>query len=282
MEAGSDNYVWNEALLELAPVSAPVGLTPEGRIPVGAKVCLTPDYASYSDAAGGPLRIGDVGVVVTDDRGSKPYKVEFNSRSWWYEAKALMLSVPSTPQPSPEAAVAIEKSRPLGDVNQFDIGFGIMNRPVGTLSVGTCDVAESIGIIGAICRISHLSLKSQGAVGLQRLLSHGVLGPLMRLTFLANSTSIRIASTKALCLLLPYSSPDIVTSSLRSVFASANSFVDFALERIGSQLDPLSRKKSSEREPLAFTETYQLLDMLMMLFVGAGSSDEWTEELRKG
>jgi hypothetical protein len=285
MESSSDSYVWNESLIEISPESVATRLTSDGRFPVGAKVCLTVDFASYSDAAGGPLHLGDVGVIVTDDRGSKPYKVEFNGRTWWYEAKALQLSVPAPAQPTTQEVpvCTVEKSKSLGDVSRFDIGFGIMDRPVATFSIGNCDVAESIGIIGAICRISHLSLKNQGTSGVQRLLSHDVLGPLLRLAFLANSTSIRIAATKAVCLLLPYSSPAVVSSSIKCVFPTSVSFAEFCLERIGAQLDPYSSVFSSiNREPLAFTETYQLLDMLTMIFLGAQSNTEWNDELRKG
>jgi hypothetical protein len=295
MESSSDNYVWNEALLEpagstlaAAPSAvvsgeASVSLTADGRIPIGAKVVLTPDYTSYSDASGGPLKVGDIGTLVTDDRGSKPYKVEFNGKTWWYECKAIMLSLQSGVSTDAAPVVSADKCKPLGTINQFDIGFGLMEKPMSTFMFGACDVGESIGIIGAICRISQLSLKNRGTSGLQRVLSHDVLGPLLRLSFLANSSSIRIASTKAVCLLLPYSSPDIVSTSLKSVFSNAFSFIEFALERVGAQLNPfLSHGKFNDCTPLAFTETYQLQDMLSVLFSGTGINEEWNNELKRG
>ena len=41
---------------------------------------LTSDYASHSDASGGPLRPGDVGEVVKDDKSGKKYQVHFVCR----------------------------------------------------------------------------------------------------------------------------------------------------------------------------------------------------------
>ena len=66
---------------------------PEGggqeRLKVGEKVVLTDDYASHGDASGGPLKPGDVGVLEQDDHDSKPFKVNFNGRSYFYVEAAL-------------------------------------------------------------------------------------------------------------------------------------------------------------------------------------------------
>ena len=51
---------------------------------------LSPDYGSHSDASGGPLSPGEVGVIVVDDSSGKPFKVKApNGREWWYVAAAL-------------------------------------------------------------------------------------------------------------------------------------------------------------------------------------------------
>jgi hypothetical protein len=56
---------------------------------VGSKVRLSPDFASFSDASGGPLKLGDIGAVV---KCSPPrYQVEFQSQEWWYDPEALAL-----------------------------------------------------------------------------------------------------------------------------------------------------------------------------------------------
>ena len=54
-----------------------------GRIPVGAKVVLAPGWKKCGDAAKGPMKAGDVGILRTDDKTGKPYKVKFDGKSWW-------------------------------------------------------------------------------------------------------------------------------------------------------------------------------------------------------
>jgi hypothetical protein len=52
---------------------------------VGSLVVLAPDFASYGDASGGPLSLGQVGVVV--QTGSTRLQVKPQSggdRVWWY------------------------------------------------------------------------------------------------------------------------------------------------------------------------------------------------------
>ena len=56
---------------------------------VGCKVKLAQDYASRSDASGGPLKPGDIGTLIEDDKSSKPFQVEFNGKKWWYDRLAL-------------------------------------------------------------------------------------------------------------------------------------------------------------------------------------------------
>lgn len=78
------------------PSSLAVALAP-AIITTGSQVQLSHDYTDFSDATQGPLRPGDVGVVVTDDRSSKPFEVRAAcGRKWWYEAGALV-AAGSTP-----------------------------------------------------------------------------------------------------------------------------------------------------------------------------------------
>ena len=52
---------------------------------VGSLVVLAPDYASYSDASGGPLSLGQVGVVVQTSSTRLQVKVNpSGDRVWWY------------------------------------------------------------------------------------------------------------------------------------------------------------------------------------------------------
>ena len=245
-----------------------------GTVVNGSKVVLTADYAAYADATDGPLHPGDVGTVIKDDSSSKPFKVEFNGKTWWYERGALALYSPTEAVPQRSAEVSITKKR--GAVLHFDIGFGVMDLPMTASTIGSLDTAESLGIIGAVCRVSYMSLKSQGPTGMQRLLSHDILSPFVRLSFMADSISIRTAATKSVSLLLPFSSPAAALTSLKTVFPDATSFVEFLLISIGSKLS--GSTASLDVSPLAFTEIYQLLDILTSLF---SRKSEWSRELEK-
>jgi hypothetical protein len=57
---------------------------------VGSLVVLAPDYASYSDASGGPLSLGQVGVVVQTSSTRLQVKVNpSGDRVWWYVHDSL-------------------------------------------------------------------------------------------------------------------------------------------------------------------------------------------------
>ena len=55
----------------------------------GDKVVLVSNYQTFSDSAEGPLKPGDVGIVVENDKSYKPFKIEFNDKTWWYDEKAV-------------------------------------------------------------------------------------------------------------------------------------------------------------------------------------------------
>ncbi len=48
-----------------------------GKLSVGDVVELASGFERYSDAAGGPLKAGDRGVIVEADESTKPYKVRY-------------------------------------------------------------------------------------------------------------------------------------------------------------------------------------------------------------
>jgi hypothetical protein len=87
----------------------------------------------------------------------------------------------------------------------WDLGLTLMNLPSSTLATYT--KAEVTCILAFLCRVTRFSMNSHGNEGVERLLSHDVLNPILRLAFSATSTTIRLAATKGLCILLPFSSP---------------------------------------------------------------------------
>ena len=298
---GGTSYTWNGLLLESpTQVAYPAGLTPpsvtmtdDGRFAIGCHLTVVPTYASYSDASGGPLKPGDIGELVVDDRGAKPYKVESLTgdgvgRTWWYEANALELYRPPAVSADNKNTETIKGGF---FVKQFDIGLCVMSRPKNISTFGSCDVSETIGIIGAICRIAQQSVK-KGVSRVERILAKDMLDPLLRIAFCANSIKIRLASSKAVSLLLPHSPPDIGKSIIQKMgVVDCASFVDFAMHRIGAHMNPFcineietSTKVSTSglltsQPPLAFTEALQLLHILQSLLHECEQDGEWDKEI---
>ena len=61
-----------------------------GRPAPGDRVTLTAGWESCGDAEGGPLKWGEIGVVVEDDGSRLPLKVRADSgKEWWYQVAAL-------------------------------------------------------------------------------------------------------------------------------------------------------------------------------------------------
>ncbi len=86
--ACSDSGVHDgEALKSLVPMQAG-GAAGGGDVSaavVGSLVVLAPDFASYSDASGGPLSLGQVGVVVQTSGTRLQVKPQSGGdRVWWY------------------------------------------------------------------------------------------------------------------------------------------------------------------------------------------------------
>ncbi len=55
------------------------------------QVRLSYDFAQYDDASEGPLKPGDIGTLLEDDKSSKPYHVlSASGKSWWYKKKAII------------------------------------------------------------------------------------------------------------------------------------------------------------------------------------------------
>jgi hypothetical protein len=93
-----------------SPSSAPSTATsssPTRRPAVGDKVKLSSSYRSCSDAASGPLNPGDIGTVIKDDKGGKPFNVKSSGGStWWYKAGALVIASDGSTATSTAAAAA--------------------------------------------------------------------------------------------------------------------------------------------------------------------------------
>ena len=82
-------YWYNERDLKRPTVQSTVATAGTGRLLIGERVVLATGFEGCQDAGGGPLKPGDVGVVEADDRDSKPFKVRFNGKSWYYDDAAL-------------------------------------------------------------------------------------------------------------------------------------------------------------------------------------------------
>ena len=85
----ADNAQWDPAMDHIlgkciarsAQEAAPTG----ERLKVGMRVRLTRDYLSIpGEASGGPLRPGDIGILIADDHSNMPYHVEFDGQRHWF------------------------------------------------------------------------------------------------------------------------------------------------------------------------------------------------------
>ena len=55
------------------------------------QVTLSDDFAQHDDAAEGPLKPGEFGTLLENDKSSKPYHVQSASgKSWWYKKQAII------------------------------------------------------------------------------------------------------------------------------------------------------------------------------------------------
>ena len=61
---------------------------------VGSLVVLAPDFASYSDASGGPLKLGQTGVVVQVGSSRLQVKPQTGSTTVWWYVELCWSSVP--------------------------------------------------------------------------------------------------------------------------------------------------------------------------------------------
>ena len=66
------------------------------RLKVGEKVTLTHNFRDFADAADGPLKLGDVGTIITDDQSGLPFRVKAeNGNTHWYKEGALRKAFPT-------------------------------------------------------------------------------------------------------------------------------------------------------------------------------------------
>lgn len=92
-------------------------------------------------------------------------------------------------------------------LTSWDFGLTLLAPPKSLFPNGLFGRAETVGILGALCRITRLLYRQLDTSGIEKLLSHGVLEPVMQLGFSSNSTAVRMAASKALCGILPFAAP---------------------------------------------------------------------------
>jgi hypothetical protein len=172
-------------------VSAP------GRRPtVGDSVVLTPDYASHSDAAGGPLHPGETGVIEKDDGSDKPFHIRANGRTWWYKAEAVMLAG--------GAAGAVPLAVPAGPPVLLPLHPHDVTAVTGTRrDTHTCDVCRRDGSISRCCASCDWVSAASFVVIAVGLLPLGTVSSMPRLLFSSPCNEHRCSQVAHLPLLPP-------------------------------------------------------------------------------
>ena len=113
----ADNAHWSQqmdkVLADAIAESVQASAQTNERLKVGMKVRLTANYESVpGEARSGPLRPGDVGTLMEDDRSRNPYRVVLNDNSHWYEEGTIeeavdpVVSTLQLPSPKSEPALA--------------------------------------------------------------------------------------------------------------------------------------------------------------------------------
>ena len=89
--AGTFRFAASTSLSSFGSASKPaVASSAPSRPPVGCKVRLTASYKKVEDAELGPLKPGDVGKLLADDKGDTPFQVEDSAGTiWWYKEGAI-------------------------------------------------------------------------------------------------------------------------------------------------------------------------------------------------
>jgi hypothetical protein len=132
---------------------------PAARLRVNDRVCLSTFYQDFGDAAGGPLKPGQAGIIIEDDSSDKPFKVrtEHNGLMWWYAEGALCQMPAMSTVPAGQPAVPTVPARARYSVgNQVRIRNSPANE-VMTRQVGhggyVHNMGQSVGTIGVVTRV---------------------------------------------------------------------------------------------------------------------------------
>ena len=88
-----------------------------------------------------------------------------------------------------------------------DVGLTLLQPVKSLCQDGLFGRSETLGVLGAVSRVSRVFLRRFGQSGMDRLLSHDLLHLLLQLSFFASSTSIRLAALQTSCLLFPHATP---------------------------------------------------------------------------
>jgi hypothetical protein len=125
----------------------------------------------------------------------------------------------------------------------WDISFSTMLPPMNLSTKGSCSIAETIKILSVLCRITNSLFKEQGKYGIERLISQDILIPLMKLSFQANSSTVRMKATQTLSMMMAYSNPMVVDShffrsGLDFEGSNAKSFFEYILFQYGLHINP--------------------------------------------
>jgi membrane protein implicated in regulation of membrane protease activity len=153
---GTNSYrMGNESAYDLALAQGGAGIREDdgggGRLQVGERVKLTPNYSSFDDASDGPLKPGDVGELVQDDHDSKPFEVSFNGTTWYYAEAALCRA-------DGEAA-ATKTTVSVGDV----VTFGIDDSAVSSAQWAGCPGTSGSTRLGFSPGASYTVAQVRGA-----------------------------------------------------------------------------------------------------------------------
>ena len=142
-------------------------------------------------------------------------------------------------------------------------------------------INETVRIIGIILKMVRVSLEKNLTNVIAGLLVQNVVDTLLQLSFSAASICVRTVATKAVCLLLPYSTPAQIDSMARNLNPMITSFCEFLVLQIGDDLNPFTSMRQNSKVRIAnSTECNLYLEMLEVL-LSTPEGSVWNMELRR-
>ena len=180
-----------------------------------------------------------------------------------------------------KAKVTPKKHQLKAQIVEFDLGMTVMGRLNIMNAFNFTNMMETVRIVGVISRCGHKAVTRALPLILERLLAHDIIDPLLSLCFSAASINVRQIATKALCLLLPYSSPEQVNRAISNMNPGCTSFAEYQVEQLGRLMNPFIQEEGkTDLDPINCASTQRRMETLQVL-LDSPDDTPWNVEMQR-